>query len=323
MDSATIYRNTYLIGSSVKNLAVADATVKSYIKTDEYKIFIDNLTEGDYVIINFGENDAEYISNAREYNKYSYPSNNDSDIDSFSYYLYNNYIKPAKEKKAVVIVTTPVAKRNFVDGSYVNDNNIYVENVISMVQKYSTFYVNLNNVTADMYNTMGEEGSKVLNAYDRETGIINNAFSEFGAELTAKKFLTMMQQSSSSLKAYINNEELTSTNNMTRADFVTMTMNILNENRTAVNNFDDVTKGKYYENAIGLAKEMGIVKAVSGNNFMPESELNGEFAIEVINNALNYKNVNANMEDVYSLLKGNVSYEIGIWAIDRLYEELN
>ena len=318
------YLQKYLSNKiSVKNLAVADATVKSYIKTDEYKIFIDNLTEGDYVIINFGENDAEYISNAREYNKYSYPSNNDSDIDSFSYYLYNNYIKPAKEKKAVVIVTTPVAKRNFVDGSYVNDNNIYVENVISMVQKYSTFYVNLNNVTADMYNTMGEEGSKVLNAYDRETGIINNAFSEFGAELTAKKFLTMMQQSSSSLKAYINNEELTSTNNMTRADFVTMTMNILNENRTAVNNFDDVTKGKYYENAIGLAKEMGIVKAVSGNNFMPESELNGEFAIEVINNALNYKNVNANMEDVYSLLKGNVSYEIGIWAIDRLYEELN
>ncbi len=318
------YLQKYLSNKiSVKNLAVDDATIKSYTKTDEYKTFIDNLSAGDYVVINFGENDADYASNVREYDKYSYPSNNESDIDSFSYYLYNNYIKPAKEKKAVVIVTTPVAKRNFVDGSYVNDNNIYVENVISMVQKYSTFYVNLNNVTADMYNTMGEEGSKVLNAYDRETGIINNAFSEFGAELTAKKFLTMMQQSSSSLKAYINNEALTATSNMTRADFVTMVMDILNEDRTAANNFDDVTKGKYYENAIGLAKEMGIVKPVAGNNFMPESTLRGDFAVEVIKNVLDYKNSKADMEEVYNLLKGDVSYEIGIWSIDRLYEELN
>lgn len=318
------YLQKYLSNKiNVKNLAVADATVKSYIKTDEYKTFIDNLSEGDYVIINFGENDAEYISNAKEYNKYSYPSNNDSDIDSFSYYLYNNYIKPAKEKKAVIIVTTPASKRNFVDGIYVNDNNPYVENVVSMVQKYSTFYVNLNNITADMYNTMGEEGSKVLNAYDRESGICNGTLSKFGAELTAKKFLTMMQQSSASLKDYVNNEALTANNVMTRADFVTMIMNVLNEDNMAYNNFDDVSKGKYYENAIGLAKEIGIVKAVISNNFMPESELNGEFAVEVINNVLNYKNTNANMEDVYDLLKGNVSYEIGIWAIDRLYEELN
>ena len=308
---------------SVKNLAVADATVKSYINTDEYNTFISSLSEGDYVVINFGENDANYINNVKEYNKYSYPSNNDTDIDSFSYYLYNNYIKPAKEKKAVIIVTTPASKRNFVDGSYVNDNNIYVENVISMVQKYSTFYVNLNSVTADMYNAMGEEGSKVLNAYDRELGIISSTLSEFGAELTAKKFLTMMQQSSSSLKAYINNETLTSTSNMTRADFVTMIMNVLNENRTVVNNFDDVTKGKYYESAIGLAKELGIVKPVSGNKFMPESTLEGDFAVELIKNVLDYKNSKADMEDVYNLLKGDVSYEIGIWAVDRLYEELN
>lgn len=318
------YLQKYLSSKiSVKNLAVADATIKSYIQTDEYNTFINNLSEGDYVVINFGDNDADYASNIKEYNKYSYPSDNDSDIDSFSYYLYNNYIKPAKEKKAVIIVTTPAAKRNFVNGVYENDNNIYVDNIIAIVQKYSTFYVNLNSVTADMYNTMGEEGSKVLNAYDRETGLNNGALSAFGAELTAKKFLTMMQQSSSSLKGYINSEVLNAASSMIKADFITMIMNVLNINKIAVDNFDDITKGKYYENAIGLAKEIGIVKAVSENNFMPESTLNGEYAIEVIKNVLEYKDSNANMEDVYSLLKDDVSYEIGIWAVDRLYEELN
>ncbi|MDO4301203.1 MAG: pectinesterase family protein [Clostridia bacterium] len=318
------YLQKYLSAKiSVKNLAVADATVKSYIKTEEYNTFINNLSEGDYVIINFGENDADYISNAREYSKYSYPSNNDSDIDSFSYYLYNNYIKPAKEKKAVVIVTTPAAKRNFVEGVYTANNNPYVENVVAMVQKYSTFYVNINNVTADMYSTMGEEGSKVLNAYDRDGGINNSTFSKFGAELTAKRFLTMMQQSSASLKDYINNDALTSASYMTRADFVTMIMNVLDIDNTAYNNFDDVVKGKYYENAIGSAKEIGIIKAESGNNFKPEEVLTGETAVDILKNVLDYKNINGNLDDVYKLLKGDVSNEIGIWAVDRLYEELN
>ncbi len=282
---------------------------------------MDNITEGDYIVLDFGENDADYINSKTEYNKYSYPSNSETDIDSFNYYLYN-YIKPAKDKKAVIIVTTPTAERNFVNGEYTPVANPYIDNVVAMVQKYSTFYVNLNNVTTDIYKTMGEEGSKVINAYDKDGNINNKVLSEFGAELVAKKFLTMMQSSSASLKDYINNETLTASTPMTRADFVTMAMNLIETNNNAYNNFDDVTKGKSYENAVGSAKELGIVKAVSGNYFMPESTLTGDFAVSVIENILKFKNKDTNMEDVYSLLKGDVSSEIGIWAIDRLCEEL-
>lgn len=317
------YLQKYLSSKiKVNNLAVANSTVKSYIKTDEYKKLMDTITEGDYIVLDFGETDADYINSKTEFNKYSYPSNSETDIDSFSYYLYNYYIKPAKEKKAVIIVTTPTAERNFVNGEYSAVNNPYIDNVVSMVQKYSTFYVNLNNVTTDIYKTMGEKGSKVINAYDKNGVIKNDILSEFGAELVAKKFLTMMQSSSASLKDYINNETLTASAPMTRADFVTMAMNLIETDNKAYNNFDDVSKGKSYENAVGLAKEMGIVKAVSGNYFMPESPLTGDFAISVIEKILKFKNKNVNMEDVYGLLKGNVSSEIGIWAIDRLCEEL-
>lgn len=308
---------------NVNNLAVTGSTAKSYTSTKEYETFINNLSEGDYVIINFGENDMDFATTADGGSKYSYPSNNANDKDSFSYYLYNNYIKPAKDKKAVVIVSTPAAERNFINNEFVSDDNPYIENVVAMVQQYSTFYVNLNNVTSDLYSTMGEEGSKVLNAYSRDNGIENDILSEFGAELTAKKFLTMMQQSSASLKDYINGEALSANTSMTKADFVTMIMNVLGNENKAYNNFDDVAKGKYYENAVGLAKEMGIIKAVNANNFEPEEALEGEDAIEIIKNVLDYKNSNANMDNIYSLLKGEISPEIGIWAIDKLYEVLN
>lgn len=307
---------------NVKNLAVADATAKSYAYTDEYSAYISELSEGDYVILNFGENDADYIKSAD--NKYSYPSDNENAKDSFSYYLYNNYIKPAKEKKAVVIIITPMSERNFVNGEYVFKENPYIPNAVSMVQKYATYYVNLNNVTTELYKTMGEEGSKVLNAYSKENGIENKVLSKFGAELAAKKILTMMQQSSASLKDYINGEKLNKSEPMTRADFVTMVMKVINEDDSkAYNNFDDVTKGKYYENSIGLAKEKGIIKAVMGNNFKPEDIAMGDFAVETIKNVLDYKNVNADMSDVYNLLNGEISPEIGIWAVDKLYEVLN
>ncbi len=318
------YLQKYLSNKiTVKNMAVADATVKSYTETDEYKTFINELSEGDYVMINFGENDAEYIDDPQEYNKYSYPSDNENEKGSFSYYLYNNYIKPAQEKKAVVIVMTPPAERNFVKGEYANVENPYTANVVSMVQKYATYYVNLNSVTADMYSSMGEEGGKVLNAYDKDTGIVNDVLSEFGAELTAKKILTMMQQSSASLKDYIDGEGIKAISSMTRADFVNMIINVMGIEKEAATNFDDVSKGKYYENSLGVAKEMGIIKPVYGNYFKPEEVLTGEFAVQTIKNVLDYENVQANMDDVYALLKGNVSPEIGIWAADKLYEVLN
>lgn len=307
---------------SVKNLAVDKATVKSYTETEEYKVFINELSEGDYVLLNFGECESEYLNSSDEYNKYAYPSDNENEKGSFSYYLYNNYIKPAKEKNAVIIMMTPAAQRKFVNGEYVNEENPYTSNVVAMVQKYATYYVNLNNVTAELYSTMGEEGSKVLNAYDRNSGIENNVLSKFGAETTAKKILTMMQQSSASLKDYIDSEGIKTTEPMTRADFVYMIMNVLGNDKKAGSNFDDVTKGKYYENAVGVAKDIGIIKSESGNNFKPEEALTGEFAKETIENVLDNVNSNADMTDVYDLLKGEISPEIGIWAVDKLYEVL-
>ncbi len=303
---------------TVKNLAVEDATAKSYTDTDEYNTFLNEVSEGDYVILNFGEDDGD----SDVFVKYSTPSDDINQEGTFAYYMYNNYIKPAKDKNAVVIILTPSAERNFVDGEFVNAENPYTQIAASVVTQGATYYVNLNTVMADLYSTMGEEGSKVLNAYDRKTGICNDVLSEFGAELAAKKILAMMQQSSASLKDYIDSEGVSSSTPMTRADFVSMVINVIGAEGTAYRNFDDVTKGKYYYNAIGLAMEMGIVEAESGNDFNPEETATGDFAAEVIKNVLEYKKSNADMEDVYALLSGELSPEIGIWAIDKLYEVL-
>ncbi len=47
------------------------------------------------------------------------------------------------------------------------------------------------------------------------------------------------------------------------------------------------------------------------------------FLQSVIDKALKYKKSNADFKDVYALAKGKVSNEIGIYAIDKLNEEIN
>ncbi len=318
------YLQKYLSGKiTVNNLAVKDATVKNYINTEEYKKYTEGLNEGDYVLINFGNNDGDDRGSENEYHNYAYASSDINANNSFAYYLYNYYIKPAEDKKAVVILMTPTAERSFESGEYKANENLYVQNVIDIVKSKAYFYVNLNDVTQNLYKTMGEEGSKVLNAVDRNNGISSEILSEFGADTVAKKILTMLQSSSASLKDYINKDALDAKTVMTRAEFVTMAMDVIDKVENIDDNFDDVTKGKSYEMPIATAKSLGIVKAFdNNNNFNPEGRLTDIFARSVIENILQYKNSKADMTEVYALLKGEISHEIGIYAIDKLYEVL-
>ncbi len=306
---------------TVKNLAVKGATAKSFANTEEYKSYLNELREGDYVIINFGSNDGDDRGSENEYYNYSYPSSDINAVNSFAYYLYNNYIKPAEEKKAVVILLTPPAKRSFKNNEYVAEDNPYVQNIIDIVKSKSYFYVNLNDVTKTLYTSMGEEGSKVLNAVERKGGISSEVLSEFGAETVAKKILTMLGSSSASLKDYIDKDKLEANTVMTRAEFVSMIMDVINKSEATDDNFADVAKGKPYEKYIAAAKNIGIIQAKDiNNNFDPEGKLTADFARNVIENVLIYEGLKTDMTDVYDLLKGDISYEIGIYAVDRLYE---
>ena len=318
------YLQDYLSSKiTVKNMAVKNATAKSYIETPEYKNFISELKEGDYVVLNFGFDEGNSLGSKDENANYLKPSSNIEDKNSFGYYMYNYYIKPAKDKKAVIILMTPAQQRSFVNNEFVKVNNPYVQSTIDIVLENELFYVNLNDVTSNLFSTMGEEGSKVLNAIDRKNGLSSDIYSEFGAEIIAKKILTMMQSSSASLKDYIDTAKLNKNPVMTRGEFIEMTINALEIDVNYNDNFDDIVKGKSYERAVGIAKKLNIITGVGNiNNFYPEDAATGDFARDVIEKIVIYKNIIISMENVYTLLRGDLSYEIGIWAIDKLYEAL-
>ncbi len=61
-----------------------------------------------------------------------------------------------------------------------------------------------------------------------------------------------------------------------RGDFMVMIAKLLGLEGTPTSNFSDVPKDKYYYNAIGLTKQIGIAAGVGGNNFDPEATITRE-----------------------------------------------
>lgn len=310
------YLQKYLSNKiTVKNMSVPKTTAKSYADTPEYNNLMAQVQEGDYVILSFGNDDGKFAGD-------SYSTGTVEDKGSFAYYMYNNYIKPLHEKKAVIIALTPFADRKYSDGNFIDEANEHTDIVTKLVVDNYLYFVNMYNVSAEIYKTMGEEGSKVINAYDRKNGILSDTYSEFGADLFAKRILTNLKQSSISLKDYVADNSLNAVSKMTRADFVYMAMDAAGITGIADANFDDVTAGKYYYDAISVAKAKGLISS-ENNLFRPEDPLTDDLIKSLTKNIFMYLSVNGNLEDVYNLASGEISPEIGIWAIDRLYEELN
>lgn len=306
---------------TVKDYTQAGATAKNFASTKQYKDFLSNVKEGDYVMISFGRFDSNPF--VKGHTTSGLPEEN---TNGFYYNVYNYYVKPVVEKKAVPILLTPINSRKYDNnGVAVDTSGTYDDDIRAIVTNNSLYFVNLTSLTYELYKNMGEEGSKVLNAVDSKSGINNDAFSEFGAELVAKQVMTSMKSSSATLKNYINDSKLNEKNKFTRGQFVEGLALIADfENRSSSKTFKDVVKGKSYEKAISAAAELGIAKGDSNGCFYPEAVLDGESMREMLEKTLEYKNIsNSKLSDVYELSKeGAISSEIGLWALVRLYEIL-
>lgn len=320
------YLSKYLSDKiTVKNLAVDGASAKSYIDESNYKTLMDTVNEGDYVMINFGKTDGSKANTDDVLNKYSDPATGKEVKGSFKYYMYEYYIKPLKEKKAVPIIITPSASRSYDINGNVNDTvGLYDDALKELVVEEQLYFVDLTALSAELYTNMGQEGGKVLNAINSK-GMDNNHYSKFGADTVAKHILSSMKFSSATLKNYIDDSKLTAITPISKADFTVALMRVMEEDRDINNNnFMDIVKGKYYEKAIANAKELGIAIGDNKGNFYPESALTKEEMDKMLRKALSYKGINPEvLSDVYAIDGDNISYEIGLWAIARMYEAIN
>ena len=219
---------------------------------------------------------------------------------------------------------TPIADAKFKNGSAVNDIEGYAAAMRELTVDNYLYFVDMNGQSVELYNKMGEEGSKVFNAVDSKNGIERNRLSDFGADTFARAFVNSMKYSSATLKTYINEASLSKTDILTRGEFTSAMVAVLGYKDTGGTNYKDVQKGKSYYDAILTAKNMKLAPGYISGSFKPENEIFGNDAINMLKAALQKKGKKATaLNDVYELMPidKTVSNEIGLYAIDRLYEE--
>jgi DNA sulfur modification protein DndE len=134
----------------VHNHAVNGRSSKSFIDEGRWQKVLDELTPGDFVIIQFGHND-EKSEDPKRYTDpaTSYPDN------------LRRFVREARAKQAFPILATSVSRRKFdAQGRLVDTHGAYPAATRQVARELDVPLLDLQPATAKMIEQAGVEGSK-------------------------------------------------------------------------------------------------------------------------------------------------------------------
>jgi lysophospholipase L1-like esterase len=169
----------------VDNRARGGRSSKSFMSENLWKPITENLEEGDYVLIQFGHNDA---ANSKDHPKrYAAPEDYKKNLII--------YVTETRNKKANPVLVTPVTRRKFdANGKAEESHTAYSKMVKDVAAEYKVPMVDLDSKSLELVQKMGIECSRYL-YMDFELGENplypagfhdNTHFTDFGARKMAE-----------------------------------------------------------------------------------------------------------------------------------------
>lgn len=171
---------------TIVNKAKNGRSTKSFIREGLWKSIVEQIREGDYVIIQFGHNDESPEKKER----YATP-------DTFKMNL-SKFVTETREKKATPILLTPVSRRRFdQQGNTIPTHEAYSALVKEVVRETGVPFIDLDQKSRELFQQFGPEHSKLLflqlqpGEHPNYPGGKNDNthFNELGARLVAQLVL--------------------------------------------------------------------------------------------------------------------------------------
>ncbi len=198
----------------VQNLALSGRSSLSFLAEANYKTLLDGMQKGDVLLIGFGHNDEK-----AETARYTNPNGDYRTAGSFAGNLYENYVKPAKEKGVTVILCSPIVRRTATgewNNSYLHitttngafEGGDYAEAVRKLGRDTNTAVVDMTTLTREAYDSLGAEETLNLHAWlSSKPGSVDNTHTniwgaKYNAYLLAKAVKAMQL---SGISEYIGN----------------------------------------------------------------------------------------------------------------------
>jgi lysophospholipase L1-like esterase len=187
-------------GVRVENHARNGRSTKSFIREGRWDSVVRSMRAGDYVMIQFGHNDAKLTDSDR----YAAPRTD---------YRENlvRFVREVRGRGGIPILLTPVARRRFSGGRVLDSHTEYSAVVKEVGREESVPVIDLDSLSMRLLAAAGEEGSKGLYLWLRagvlsrlDTGRIDNThFNNRGAREVAELVVAEVRRQGLSLAKYL------------------------------------------------------------------------------------------------------------------------
>ena len=168
---------------SIQNHALGGRSSRTFITEGRWEKITANLKKGDYVIMQFGHNDASPLDDTARARGTIRGIGNDSSVIwnpirkvqetvySFGWYM-RKYVRETKAKGAVAIVCSLIPRNNWKDGKVNRSKDNYALWALQIDKEEGAYFIDLNELIADKYDQLGEsEVGKYFHGDKTHTGL--------------------------------------------------------------------------------------------------------------------------------------------------------
>lgn len=156
---------------NIRNHAIGGRSSRTFITEGRWDSILVRLKKGDYVIMQFGHNDAgplDDTARARgtirgigdESKEIFNPKTKKQEVVyTYGWYM-RKYIRDAKAKGAVPIVCSPIPRNDWKEGKVARSTESYAKWAREVAQQEGAAFIDLNDLVAKKYEEMGPESVK-------------------------------------------------------------------------------------------------------------------------------------------------------------------
>lgn len=195
-----VFSDLFTENVNIYNHAKNGRSSKSFRNEGLWDNICKNLKPGDYVIIQFGHNDQKNNDTSR----FAAPQTD---------YKENlrRYVAETVSKGAFPILCTPVNRRKFEGGQFIDQHGDYPDVVRKLASELRVPMIDMHHKSLDIIKTMGEEDSKDLFLNIKKgyypkfpNGVTDNThFTAFGAKIMAKAAAECLIEMGSPLRNFL------------------------------------------------------------------------------------------------------------------------
>jgi rhamnogalacturonan acetylesterase len=180
---------------SIRNHAIGGRSSRTFITEGRWDKILQTLKKGDYVIMQFGHNDASPLDDTARARGTIRGIGEDSTeiwnpirkikevVHSYGWYM-RKYVRETKAKGAIPIMCSLVPRNNWKDGKVNRSADSYALWAKQIADQEGAYFINLNELVAAKYEEMGADKVKLF--FPADNTHTNNEGAKLNAEIVIK-----------------------------------------------------------------------------------------------------------------------------------------